>query len=532
MKIISVKATNFGSYSSLDFNYEDLGLCLISGPTGSGKSTFEDVATWVLFGITSKGGASDEVRRWNTTEPTTGTAIVKTLKGIVTITRKRGESKHNDLYWEDESGIHRGKDLKDTQGQIEKLLGVTKDEYIIGACYNEFSDSGHFFTLNSKDRKRFFKKIASLDIPNKIAEGSSEQRKDMKLELDKVTTQHSEKLNLDNVFRKNIEKTSKLLTNWKDDITKKIEVCGERINNFEKETTSHYNAEKTKYEAHLHTKKLQLEHLRNKMEKKIEKAKKGNSCPSCGAQVKDIVKEIKEIEEDFHSDVKQLEQHNLPEPKLEARENPYLSQLEELKTRTNPFIEMLEHSKNQLDQNNEDIKNLSEGKDNLTYLVDCYSTLYDLSSQLRAFLLENTVVNINDSTNTLLSKYFDTEIQVDFKLNNSDDLDTNIKVNGNACSYSQLSKGQRGLLKLCFAIATMQAVENKVGARFDSLFFDEALDGLDTTLKLKAYNLFCELEQSHSTVFVIDHSNELKTFFPRTFYINVTNGVSEIKEID
>jgi ABC-type lipoprotein export system ATPase subunit len=96
--------TNFGSYKHLEFDFNSNGLTLISGPTGSGKSTLCDIVPWILFGRTSKGGAVDEVRSWDAEEATTGTLM---LHGI-SITRSR---KPNDLTIDG----RRGKDLNDTQ---------------------------------------------------------------------------------------------------------------------------------------------------------------------------------------------------------------------------------------------------------------------------------------------------------------------------------------------------------------------------------------------------------------------------------
>jgi len=154
--------------------------------------------------------------------------------------------------------------------------------------------------------------------------------------------------------------------------------------------------------------------------------------------------------------------------------------------------------------------------------------LYDLSFKLRGELLRQSIKHVEVNTNRLLETYFDSALRVSFELSKLDDLNVTIAKNGNECSYRQLSKGQRGLLKLCFSISIMEIAANKAGLKFETLFFDEALDGLDTELKLKAYNLFAELEKSHSSVLVIDHNSELQSLFTKQYHVKLVNEESEI----
>ena len=73
MKLLKASVVNFGSYSKLDFDFNNQGLTLIQGSTGSGKSTLQDIAIWTVLGITAKDGNADDVRNWNNLNlPTNG----------------------------------------------------------------------------------------------------------------------------------------------------------------------------------------------------------------------------------------------------------------------------------------------------------------------------------------------------------------------------------------------------------------------------------------------------------------------------
>jgi ABC-type Mn2+/Zn2+ transport system ATPase subunit len=76
----------------------------------------------------------------------------------------------------------------------------------------------------------------------------------------------------------------------------------------------------------------------------------------------------------------------------------------------------------------------------------------------------------------------------------------------------------------------MQAVQNHHGVKFDQIFLDEALDGMDDALKIKAFGLLQTLEQSYESVFVVEHNQELKARFESSYIVRLINGKSEIEK--
>jgi ABC-type uncharacterized transport system ATPase subunit len=69
----------------------------------------------------------------------------------------------------------------------------------------------------------------------------------------------------------------------------------------------------------------------------------------------------------------------------------------------------------------------------------------------------------------------------------------------------------------------MEAVANHHNIKPQQLFLDEALDGLSEEFKVKAYGLLEALSLNYSSVFVVEHSLELKTRFPTVFSVTLTN---------
>src|SRR5258706_14383017 len=100
MKLLKIHAENFGSYESLELDFQEMGLALLQGPTGAGKSTVMDMVFWAMFGQTAKGGNVDEVRSWKAIDSITKVILtIEVPNAKLSITRIRGKSSQNDLYW-------------------------------------------------------------------------------------------------------------------------------------------------------------------------------------------------------------------------------------------------------------------------------------------------------------------------------------------------------------------------------------------------------------------------------------------------
>ncbi len=76
----------------------------------------------------------------------------------------------------------------------------------------------------------------------------------------------------------------------------------------------------------------------------------------------------------------------------------------------------------------------------------------------------------------------------------------------------------------------MRAAQDRAGVSFGTVMLDEALNGLDDGLKVKAFGLLQQLETEYSTVLCIDHSDELKAQFTRRFSVTKDSGHSTLVE--
>lgn len=562
MKLLTCKVQNFCSYKSLEFDFRNLGLTLVYGATGSGKSTLQDIPAWILFGVTAKGGAVDEVISWQADgEPTIGTIRVAfEHENNITITRIRGTAKDNDLYWQFPSANakYRGKDLADTQKQINERLGTDASTFCAASYFNEASDTNNFFLAKAKDRREVFERVADLELPKKLAEKASEAKKVSKSQLAELQTNfkvlESQCLQLE----KQLATYSKSRQEWDETRNLTIKELELKTKNFDKEKESKMTvleAKSYRFESEKRKKidslvdGLDALHQRAKDPAKLEKKKLALAkrpkflCTECKRPVDDtdyqtiveditansmILRDISMFNERIREAQKTRNPYTSAIEQVKQEKNNYQEQLDDLKDK-NPFDALLDRTSTELTGSTVALAAAAAHEKSETMKYSALGALLSLSSQLRGALLRQTIRSIESNTNNYLTKHFDSEFKVLFSMDPADDsIAVQIFKNSYNCVYSQLSKGQRQLLRLCFSISVMQATQNNSGVSTNLLCFDEALDGLDQELKIKAFTLFEELAKAHESIMLIDHNLEFQSLFSNRFHVELVADESQV----
>lgn len=574
MRLLTGKVKNFGSYRELEFDFNDQGLVLIKGATGSGKSTLQDIPTWILYGITSKNGTVDEVRNWdNRDEITSGELSLELINTTIKVYRSRGsQSSQNDLYWIEETSEQpiRGKDLSDTQKLLESRLQVSKDLYLVSATLNEFSDAGNFFVSKAKDRRQLFESIANLVFPKELYQTAADNKKNLNKILKEKLTLQSHYEGQISQLEAQISGTEDRIQRWDTAQAVKIAELKLKAENFEQLKTQKLEALGLKYEAFEDQRSKRLALLYTKrdsvkaqttppgaLEKAVQeiethiKHKSSTKCAVCNsAPYAEIEKHVKDKEKitqkiiqnnKLISDLAALNVKIETEESLENRflgdienestsENHYKAQFLEASTQQNPYISTLEDLVVRHAKLNGTLSALSAETANVQERCNQLEQLQDLSADLRGLLLKRTVDRIQNTTNEYIESVFESEFKVSFELSGLDNLDVSINKNGLSCTYRQLSKGQRCILRLCFAVSVMEIAALNAAHHFTTLFFDEALDGMDSNFKLKTFALFQKLQLNHASVFVIDHTPEFQNLFEKQYLVELKDDKSIIKE--
>lgn len=538
MRVLSVELHNFSSYEHIKFDMSDKGLTLISGPTGAGKSTLCDAIPWLLFGTTAKNGAVDEVRSWFTDDDTSGSIVLELNHHKVLITRARG--KNNDLSIATEPGkSQRGKDLKDTQRLINAVLGFDETAYLAGAYFHEFSQVAQFFTTSAKTRRQICDELVDLTLANKLQIENSANLKLLSKESaiqSAAITSLTDKLHYIEITRREELKRAETFEDTKQ---RRLDALLAKHQVFETKRSEQIATEKANLailaetiqpSAKFETTELRLkDKLANLDETK---------CPTCGA--KHNSQERADISASlYEADKRRIKNDEIIAKthamaynidKLKSAINPYESALLEASSLVNSHYETTDALNSQSEKTNNKLQaELGRFGETKIKLADA-EVLAETLSTFRSVLIQNTIVRLQDTTNNLISEHFDGELQVALAVEASDKLNVEITKDGNSCVYTQLSKGQRCVLKLCFSVAVMKTIANHQALSFNALFFDEALDGCSDLFKEKAYGLFSKLSLDYENVFVVDHSEALKSMFVNKIEVTLHNGRSIIND--
>ncbi len=560
MKLLECTVHNFGSYNDFTIDFSNLGLSLFYGPTGSGKSTIPNMPFWIMFGHTAKAGKVDDVRTWlPTEEPTVGSLTVD-VNGIIKIVRIRGKSSQNDLYWyeRDSNEKIRGKDITDTQKLLNRRLGLDANLYATAAYYHEFSPTASFFVASAKDQRKVFEDLADLSTPVLLDQKLTEKRKLLKVEIAKNKSNLDKALGRIKQLEQSIEDTLDAKKTWDHKKSFDLGYYRGKVATFESDKALKIEKLNKANDFYLITVESQLHNLLQQQEElladiqpdgfynqQLEELKEDSTkCPTCGSseQYHAKYKELTELErinqrkrevlKDLDRSVTQLvNQENKFTASIAetlASECKYVLDIERLEAQENPMSSLLQKQQNSLSEHTGLLQRLEDSYKELDVEFDANLQLTDLSFDLRALLLRTSINQIQEETNRILHTYFDSEISVQFSLEGSDGLEVTITKNGYACSYRQLSKGQCGLLKLSFTFAVMQAASQRQGVEFSNLFFDEALDGLDSDLKVKAFTLFEEASTRAQSVVLIDHAPEFQNLFSEKYHVSLEGDLSQV----
>ncbi|KAA0573432.1 SMC family ATPase [Azospirillum sp. Sh1] len=188
MKLVSVKAENFGPFVEAGLRLDDRGLLLVQGDNqlsssadsnGSGKSSLLEAILWANFGRTMRydlrGKPTGDEYVNNRFGPTPGkncrvtcTWDIDGRKVEILRTRKDKALKNVVMVSVDGNDMTRGT-MKETDRLIEELLGLDFNAFV-RSVYFDGSKIVPFPTLTDKEIKDVFERVLGLDDLSKVAQ--------------------------------------------------------------------------------------------------------------------------------------------------------------------------------------------------------------------------------------------------------------------------------------------------------------------------------------------------------------------------
>lgn len=170
MRPVYLEMTAFGSYKHCELDFEKLGregLYLITGKTGSGKTTIFDAITYALYGELSGDERKKKMMISQYAEKGCNTSVklIFELDGKkYMVTRTGGKEKDSLIY----PGGRKPVDNKVTD-EIVKLLGMTRGQFkqIMMLAQGDFRE---LLTAKASERKEIFRKIFGTELDDKFQE--------------------------------------------------------------------------------------------------------------------------------------------------------------------------------------------------------------------------------------------------------------------------------------------------------------------------------------------------------------------------
>lgn len=551
-----MSAKNFGSYETLDLRFESNGLTLIKGDTGSGKSTVFDLPLWTLYGTSPKNIAVDDVIGWEegTTE---STATIEVTNSILNVTRIRSKERHkNDFFWEENGTEYRGKDLRDTQRLFNERTGVSFDQLLMLTYLGEFSSIGSFFYASNKEKRAVFEQITDLSFVCRFSDKLTEFNKITKTSISDLEGRLSKLIGSKEQLQNFLRDSNIQIDKWYIENQKKIISLSKKSDSFSSYKIQNLNKLESLVWGFKQSQAKKQEPLIDKLDDISQKMlqcsnelaelkkvlhKEPNTCPTCGAfnnkqrEIDSKIREHSAYQDQFNSISSEIK-------KLQDAINPYIEQLNTAKRSKNTYEDALKQQLKEQNPFQDQAKellikleiccthsdNIEKELEGLKAKLKASVHLKELVSSLRSCMISNNVDFIQDRINYYLTKYFDSLFSVQFIIDSSENLDVILQKGVHSCSYGQLSKGQRQLLRLLFSVSVVDHINLHNNTHINFINLDEPCDGFDSTMKIKAYSFFQELLTKYEDVLIVDHTPEFQELFDNKISISLYNNKSVI----
>jgi len=229
---------------------------------------------------------------------------------------------------------------------------------------------------------------------------------------------------------------------------------------------------------------------------------------------------------------------------LESRIETYAQEINFLKNRIAeleeeteevPWKGVLASQERQLNECKEKIKSLdseieqkSEEINYVKFWVNGFSR-----KGIRSFMLDKVVPYINERLNHYLTILTDGGITARFntvkQLSSGEyreDFNLEIKNKKASETYEGNSGGERRRVDLAVALAFNDFISSRSGKRFNILLLDEVFEGVDAEGLYYVIKVLEDLARRKSSVFVITHRDELKSYFNDEIVLQRKDGMS------
>ena len=569
----TIKFKNVLSYGNKLVQYDFmLGIDLVMGNNGKGKSTMQEALTYCLYGrpfrkikLGNLINNKNNKNLYTEVEFVIGEKRFKVIRGMKPDRFEiYSKDNNNNVEWE---LIPKPSTNREYQHFLEDNIlmfneNVFRQLIVLGA---NLSSSKSFMDLNSKEKEEVLQVITDTAIFNKIKETLREKRNtyrtketEYKYKVDVINSNlTSARINISAMERQNEEfntNKTRIIQKAKDDLVIKQEKLGQY--------DVAYVAIEKKEQEHTLNAPLLLKHkatlesivedeiqLKNDYRAFTANEKNKVTCPKCEYEIKDALpftaEDLKEsLTQVLKSKNSAEEKYNkifasqsvLMEtvkslPRLKTNERTLLEQINEIQENIKEtkkwkevFIDYTELKKLEK-EHEESKKELIAIKSKLSDINELEEMISD--KNLKGIILNQQLPFLNKYINEFL-ELFDSKFN--FVIDN--EFNENIISRSADNEFNSLSNGQKQRISLSILFSFLKLIEEKNGVSTNLLILDEYLDSsLDIEGINEVMSILDEVFSSRKNIILISHNPDIKNrieLLNRIVKIDMEDGFSKM----
>lgn len=553
MIIHNIKITNFKSiYGTQYFDFDKCkGLVKLSGPIGSGKTTFGEAMLYALYGNV-KGQNVTQLVAWNCRSCEVEINLTSKNKQVHII-----RNNHAPLVVEINGRMLSASNKRDTQNILEEEIYDVPKLAIVKMCIISFNAFNSLAAMNPAETKQFLDDIFGFKLFTDYNNEIVVERKNQMNESVKYQALYAENLEqINHLKTKKLDQQQELIQSI--DINKlqsqREEYVKQGVEQRDKKSSLIKERDNREREY-----KKQLKEISHKMtevstlgkqEKNHYNTFKSGICPTCGQRIDEShIQQHKNKMLEYAEQYKQYEaQYNTITDECAAVKESYTPQIEACDAEMQALKQKISAIDQEIKIYNNSLQLIGDNYDDLIREYEekaaAVKTLLDktdveiaewnemnelFTKTLRYNLLETLIPHINKSI-----QFFINKLDQAYKIQYDEEFKPHIFVESydNEISYNNLSTGQRKSLDLAIIFGVLQNVIANVDCNV--LFLDELFSNLDSDARNIMLSLLNENMSADKTIFVINHAEMSDDYFSHKIRVHLENKkiISESRKQD
>jgi DNA repair exonuclease SbcCD ATPase subunit len=553
MIIHNIKITNFKSiYGTQYFDFDKCkGLVKLSGPIGSGKTTFGEAMLYALYGNV-KGQNVTQLVAWNCRSCEVEINLTSKNKQVHII-----RNNHAPLVVEINGRTLSASNKRDTQNILEEEIYDVPKLAIVKMCIISFNAFNSLAAMNPAETKQFLDDIFGFKLFTDYNNEIIVERKNQVNESVKYQALYAENLEqINHLKTKKLDQQQELIQSIDIDKlqSQREEYVKQGVEQRDKKSSLIKERDSREREY-----KKQLKEISHKMtevstlgkeEKRHYNTFKSGICPTCGQRIDEShIQQHKNKMLEYAEQYKQYEaQYNTMTDECTVMKESYTPRIEACDTEMQSLkqkisaidqeIKIYNNSLQLIGDNYDDLIREYEEKaaavkellDKTDVEIAEWNEMNELFTKtLRYNLLETLIPHINKSI-----QFFINKLDQAYKIQYDEEFKPHIFVESydNEISYNNLSTGQRKSLDLAIIFGVLQNVIANVDCNV--LFLDELFSNLDSDARNIMLSLLNENMSNDKTIFVINHAEMSDDYFSHKIRVHLENKkiISESRKQD